>query len=342
MSEIDISEEVISIFTDPIIILKSDGKIRGFNSAAAEMLGAAPTGERLATFLCGGEEAYQKATQMSRRLSAPLPIKLSLLSHDKKSFSARGSCRRLGRGPSLAGFIVRLQKEDGDRFALLNRKLDELNREIRERRKAQKLAEQALEENRLLLLELRHRVKNNLQMLTALFRRQAAKADTEEARHALVRASERLAAMSAAQTLMYNEPSSSIVDARALMENLSDSIANTASTEVTIDFNFEEQWVVPHQIVTPLALIFNEILTNSLKYGLNDNSARISISLSKSDTHYQLQMRDYGKGFPAENDRKGGIGLTLIDGLAGQIGARVDRSNDHGAATTILIPRTEQ
>ena len=91
----------------------------------------------------------------------------------------------------------------------------------------------------------------------------------------------------------------------------------------------------------PLGLIVNEVITNSLKYGLTGMPAgKLHLKLTPHDAgSYQLRIADNGPGFPEDFDPKGSgsLGTLLINGLAGQLNGHAAFSSEAGALVTLFF-----
>ncbi|MGB3500926.1 MAG: histidine kinase dimerization/phosphoacceptor domain -containing protein [Mesorhizobium sp.] len=182
----------------------------------------------------------------------------------------------------------------------------------------------ALELNRLLFRDTHHRVKNNLQSVQSLVRMQAI---PPEAKLDLQR---RIAAMTAVHEHMYRADQFVEVDAAEFIPAIVTPLVQSFDSKVAVDYDIE-QLTVSRDHTTALALLVNEIVTNSLKYAFGDRlDGRIKISLnSLPDNRAQLKIKDDGPGFDPETTAKG-MGSRLIAGMMQQLGGNFDYRDDGG------------
>lgn len=329
--------DALDIASDAIVIVDPEGAIVASNRAAEPVIGGQTVGTSLCERLRGGSDAFLRATALSRRMSGHVPIVLELRDEPgDQTTSIHGACKRLGKGRSCEGFALRLSSPAHDRFHTLTAKIDALNAEIRERIEAQKAAETALAQNELLMHELQHRVKNNAHILGSLLRRQASKAGNPEFRELVERATQRLFAMTAANDMMYRDEGLESVDARRFFETLVGQVSESLLPDGEIVLELGASWQIPNNHVTPLALIVNEAITNSVKYGRADEDG-LTVSIDAADGARTLTIRDRGPGFQDGQSRTGGEGTGLIDRLAKQIGAEISRYNENGAVLKVVF-----
>jgi two-component sensor histidine kinase len=171
----------------------------------------------------------------------------------------------------------------------------------------------------LLLDELNHRTKNNLQMLCALLESAGRETRSEEARAVLADARRRVGAMGAAQQVLYRAGNS--IDFSA--ENLLQSVCANASINFGKNVTIQRKPAsadLPNHAAMPLALILNELLINAAKYGANERGeVIIKVGLVRYDRLCELYVEDEGAGFDFEQARKRSSGLGLVMALTQQI-----------------------
>lgn len=191
-----------------------------------------------------------------------------------------------------------------------------------------------------LLKEIHHRVKNNLHMVVGLLASQVEFLKNEEAVQAINNSQNRIQAMSLIHQKLYQSESLSIIDMPSyifeLTEYLKDSfeIRNTIRIILDIDsFNLP----LSHSI--PIGLIFNEAVTNAIKYAFpNQNNATINISLkSTDDQKYRLIIHDNGVGLPQDFDpyNNPSLGVKLMHGLTADIEGKFLITNLKGTKITL-------
>jgi PAS domain S-box-containing protein len=182
---------------------------------------------------------------------------------------------------------------------------------------------QAETQQRVLLNELNHRVKNNMQMLQSLLASAARKTQHVEARLVLGEASDRLAAMAAAQRVLYGTTDATQFDG----EEFLNAVCKTAQHAFPADIKIEcraDVGSMPNDAAMPLALILNELLTNAVKHGMKGRPGTIQVGLERDGESLLLYVEDEGPGFDMEAVAKRSSGLQLVQGLARQLRGRFE------------------
>ncbi len=183
---------------------------------------------------------------------------------------------------------------------------------------------QAETQQRILLNELNHRVKNNMQMLSSLLFSAARKTTNAEALQVLSDATSRIAAMTAAQRVLYGTIDATRFDAEAFANAVCQTVQQTLPRNVEIRCEADE-FDLPNDLAMPLALILNELLTNAAKHGLNRRDACVvRVGLRKDGDDLTLFVEDDGPGFDLEAVRHRASGLQLVQGLARQLRGRFE------------------
>jgi two-component sensor histidine kinase len=219
-----------------------------------------------------------------------------------------------------------MRNEDGELVGAVNMLVDISDR---------KLAES---NQRILLEELNHRVKNNLAMLYALIRSAERETTSAEARTVLGNAAQRVGAMAAAQQALYTEHDRSGVDAQQFVGAVCESARQAFSKDVSLHMDVTAGHL-RNEITMPLALILNELLTNAAKHGCDDQgSCDIWISLNRGkDGSLLLIVRDSGSGFDFKDTGRRSSGTGLISGLARQLRGTFSVTRGPGAVCTIRL-----
>lgn len=173
----------------------------------------------------------------------------------------------------------------------------------------------------MLLRELNHRVKNNMQMLQSLLNGAQRETKSPEARAVLKDATARVAAMAAAQRVLYEEGTPTSFSARDFLESVCSTAQVAFNKQVTISIENAEG-TLSNDTAMPLALVLNELLTNSVKHAINGNeTGNVRVGFVREADKCRLWVEDEGPGFELPNDRrKRASGLGLVDGLVRQLG----------------------
>ena len=139
-----------------------------------------------------------------------------------------------------AGVMVRVVSPEANRFELLTRQVERLEKELRARVRAERQLTQAVAERELLLRELHHRVKNNMHMLSSLMQGAAREARSREAREALSDIQSRVAALGAVQQLLYKDDLTQFVRSRELFQPICDAAFAMAEHDIHLDIAFDD------------------------------------------------------------------------------------------------------
>ena len=184
--------------------------------------------------------------------------------------------------------------------------------------------EDALEARTMLLHEVDHRVKNNLQMVSSLILMQSRTIPDENIRKSLRSMLERVEALSTVHRRLYQSDDVTRFDVADFVRDLvSDLIVASGRKDIRahLDVNPVE---VPAQKAAPVALMVNELVTNAIKHGFNgDRAGTISVSVRSQDERFVIEVRDDGDGMAAPSGKKS-FGTDLVRALARQLQAKVE------------------
>lgn len=219
----------------------------------------------------------------------------------------------------LRNKALRISKEE------LEEKVVERTKEISKQNK----------EKTVLLQEIHHRVKNNLQIINSLFNIQAYYTTNEETKTLFKESQNRILSMSKIHQTLYESNDFSKLNIKTYVTDLVNDIKESYSIndDLELDLNIENDIKIDLDGLIPFALIINEIISNSLKYAFGANKENIIQVNIKQDLHKKtiIHIGDNGKGLPEdfdwENPTSMGIDLikTLSDQLEGEIS--VESSN---------------
>lgn len=192
-------------------------------------------------------------------------------------------------------------------------------------------------EKGLLLQELNHRTKNNLNMISSLLNLQSNELGDAPAAEAVRQGRYRVDSLALIHKKLYQEDYSSIhmqQYLKELLEHLNESFDPEVDIEVSIGV---EQMAVDKAI--PIALIVNELVTNALKYGkASDSESIIRVSLQDAGKGYELRVSDNGPGMAEPKpDQLSSFGLKLIYSLTDQLDGTIAYSNTNGSEWTITF-----
>ena len=193
-------------------------------------------------------------------------------------------------------------------------------------------------QQRLLFAELNHRIKNNMQTLYALLASARRETGVGEARDALDEAARRVAAMAAAQTVLYQSDDLSRFDSAAFMTSVCAAAAAAYGDGIALDLH-AGPGTLANDVAVPLALILNELIANAAKHGAGaDGRSAARIALAESGGIFTLVVEDDGAGFDLSEVRRRSSGLGLVIGLARQMGGSFRVERGPGARCVLEFP----
>lgn len=218
--------------------------------------------------------------------------------------------------------------------------------DITERRKAEKEIETSLREKEVLLREIHHRVKNNLQIVSSLMNLQTKFVDDQESVNLLRESQSRVKSMAIIHELLYQTKSLAKIDlskyVSSLVSYLFDSyMVDPRRIKLNVDM---EEVLVNIDTAIPCGLIINELVSNSLKHAFPEGfDGEITIRIHDTDGEYDLTISDNGVGFPSDlNFRKtDSLGLQLVNSLVGQLDGTIELDRSHGTEFRIKFNELE-
>ncbi len=198
-----------------------------------------------------------------------------------------------------------------------------------------------------MIKEVHHRLKNNLQLLISMMRMQARRAQTEEARELLAEAMNRLKSMAVIHDSLAHGESETLNLSDVLTQIAAQTQMNIAAPhrQIRIRFTHVDDIQLPTNKVTACALVFNELLLNSVKHGFGEHeSGEIRIQLYDRGDQIELIMEDTGRGLPEDfsPEENASIGLDIIrtlvqDDLKGTI--QFSTLSQGGVRARLLFPK---
>lgn len=230
---------------------------------------------------------------------------------------------------------VRLCDEEGAVLGLVG-----TGRDISERRAVEEQTRNSLREKEVLLKEIHHRVKNNLQIINSLLSMQADALGDARLKAAFAESQNRVRAMALIHETLYLAGDLGRIDVRAYCKRLTGALLRGYGETVpgvSIDLDVARDLFLPLDAAVPCGLIINELVTNSFKYGFPDKrSGRISIGFASAENEWTLCVSDNGVGLPElDLENVPSTGLQLVTGLCDQLEAKYRVARTHGTQWTI-------
>jgi PAS domain S-box-containing protein len=317
-------QDLLAAIPAAIYTTDAQGRITYFNQAAVDLAGRTPV---------IGSDEWCVTWKLYNPDGTPLP-------HDQCPMAIA-----LREGVAVRGVEAIAERPDGTRVPFIpyptplrdasGRITGAINMlaDISERRQAET-------QQRLLLDELNHRTKNNMQMLLSLLSRAASRARSGEAKRVLEEACGRIAAMAAAQRVLYGRADASRFDPAAFLTAVCQTLQQMLPAEVKVTCKLGVG-VLPNDAAMPLALIVNELVTNAVKHGAKGKAGSgVRIALGETDGELVLSVEDEGEGFDLNAVRKASSGLQLVSGLARQLhGSFEVTRNPSTACLRFPVPR---
>lgn len=198
-------------------------------------------------------------------------------------------------------------------------------------------------EKAILLKEIHHRVKNNFQVISSLLELQSAGIEDETALRITEEGKNRINSMALIHKKLYQND-----DLIMYFDEYIDKLSQDLFFSYGKDKTAKLELNIPHiafdlDTAIPLGLILNELITNALKYGMDNKKPLLSISITQKDsTIFELKVQDNGKGIAENMDvlNMKSLGLQLVTGLSKQLQGEMACSNDNGALFTVTFKDT--
>lgn len=314
-------KNLIELAADAIVLLNSSGTIEEANQMSSELTGYSR--ERMI-----GMSAYEIID--SENLME-LPLNLSF---EEGTTLIRERVIRKSDGAKVPVEINAVRLEQGKLLAVV--------RDITERKLAQKRMEDTLQEKELMLKEIHHRVKNNLQIVSSLLSFHSEINEDEVLQKILKECELRVKSMALVHEELYRSDDLAQVDLKNYSLSLASNLLSIygRSSGVRIH-NFETSFLISIDRAIPIGLILNELLANSLKYAFAEaEKGEIFLNLTEEDGTLHLEYRDTGNGFDWEDAKKrqSGLGLKLIEMLSLQLHAKLSFRSEKGFYFRMSFP----
>jgi PAS domain S-box-containing protein len=218
-------------------------------------------------------------------------------------------------------------------------------RDITERKKFEDQLTNSLKEKEILIQEIHHRVKNNLQIISSLLNLQTRFTDDKDTYNQLMESQSRIMAMAMIHETLYQSHNIASLDFGEYIDKLCKQLFQTyyAETRVQLDITIKNTNLSINTAI-PLGLILTELVINSLKYAFPEyGNGTITISINEAGSEYQLVIADDGIGFPADIDPENTdtLGLKLVHTLVNQIDGSVKMDSTSGTKYIISFEKDD-
>ena len=229
-------------------------------------------------------------------------------------------------------------------YLLRVRRLNKVNKMLEEKVKTRTNQIRKERDDKVLLLqEIHHRVKNNLQIINSLLRLQSHYVSDEEALYALNESQNRVMSMAMIHEKMYKTENLSDIVLKDYVSELATEIITTydlrSNVELDLDIKVSKFTI---DTLTPLGLIMNEVITNAMKYAFPEGRKGVfKVHMGRTDTKgkYRLTIGDDGVGMPIDlsNEQGDSLGTTLIDSLTEQLNGQIKRLDCPGTVYELIF-----
>ena len=214
-------------------------------------------------------------------------------------------------------------------------------RDVSERKKAEERTLDALREKDVLLREIHHRVKNNMQIISSLLSLQSQKFQGPEVVEAFRESQDRIRSMALVHEKLYQTRDLSRIDFSDYVKSLTSFLFKTYKTDETriaLKLDLDKVFLDINAAV-PCGLILNELVLNALKHAFPDErKGKVTVELRESEAGtVRLTVRDDGVGFPEGIDiaQADTMGLQIVSLLTEQLDGRVEVKRDGGTAFSV-------
>jgi two-component sensor histidine kinase len=215
--------------------------------------------------------------------------------------------------------------------------LEDITQEVEYKEKI----ENSLEEKEILLKEIHHRVKNNLQIISSLISLQSNRLDDEETLHLFRKTRNRIQSMALVHEKLYQSGDFTRINLAEYIQDLVLNILGSyqSSERITLEMDCEPVWININTAI-PCALIINELVTNSFKHAFpHDKTGKIIIKLHQRDDQIIITCTDTGVGLPDDINllQTSTLGLKLVTALTQQLKGKIKILSTPGTSFEIYI-----
>ncbi|MBC7097282.1 MAG: hypothetical protein H5T39_06320, partial [Methanobacteriales archaeon] len=242
---------------------------------------------------------------------------------------------------NMEGVIEAHSSKKVPRMAFIRLFANEINEAI-SRIIMQKNLQESLHEKEVLLREVHHRVKNNLQVISSLLSLQAKYCGNEEVKNIIADSQARIKSLALVHEKLYRTENIAHISSREYLESLSMDIINFQAPrpiKIRLEIDIDD---IPLEMdkCIPLGLITNELVRNSLKHAFPEGEGIITVNFKRQGDKCKLEISDNGKGLPKDFDieRLSSLGLQLVLGLVRQLDGQLMIESDGGTLFSIEFP----
>ncbi|WP_070138594.1 sensor histidine kinase [Crocinitomix algicola] len=236
-------------------------------------------------------------------------------------------------GTVLFGFLIlqflKLREKSENKYLSINKDLNEINH----------LVNLQYHEKTVMLKEIHHRVKNNLQVISSLLRLQVYEIEEEELKAHFQDAIHRVSAMALIHEKMYQNENLSKINIKNYINTLAEELISTHAHETEINLEVSSSiYELGNDTLVPLALLINELIVNTLKHAFEGESqGRIKIQISRINSSNRFQFIYADSGVWKECTKPSSFGLELISTLTEQLEGEMERKIENGTVYSFVL-----
>ena len=317
------NRSLIEVNLDPLVTIGLDGKITDVNSSTEAVTGYSRhelIGTDFSSYFTEhdkAQEGYKKAFQNGSIRNYPLEIQ-----------------NKNGKFIPVLYNATTYKDESGRVIGVFA-----AARDINELKKAEDKLKSSLNEKELLLKEVHHRVKNNMQIISSLLSLQSKYINDDLTIQVLKESEVRIKAMALVHESIYLSDNLSSIPFQSYVQRLvMDIIVHYDAQWITPKFNIEDI-IFNIETAIPCGLIVTELVTNSLKYAFLKDEGVISVEFTREMDKLKLTVSDNGRGLPEHllHEKSNSLGLLLVEMLVNQLEGELKIDNRNGTTFTIIF-----
>ncbi|MEN6573135.1 histidine kinase N-terminal 7TM domain-containing protein [Methanobacterium aggregans] len=256
----------------------------------------------------------------------------------------------------LSGDEYTAKHADGSRFPIIlhstpiyhnreNKGFRGIIVDISEIKDVEKQLTKSLKEKEVLLQEIHHRVKNNMQIISSFLSLQAGYTESPEAKAVLRDSQNRVKTMAIIHEKLYMVDDFTRLEVSDYLQNMVQSIVNSyspAPESIELEMSLENVFM-NLETALPLGLLVNEMVSNSMKHAFPRSHGKITMNFRSNGGKYVLKVKDDGVGFPEDFNpfKSDSLGFQLIKNLVKQIEGSLEIKNQEGAEFIIEFRELE-
>jgi len=222
-----------------------------------------------------------------------------------------------------------------------------LYQNISQRKRAERRLRESLKEKTVLLQEIHHRVKNNMQLIASLLRLQASRSQNEEYRRLVEVGYQRIRSMALVHESLYQMENLARIDFADYTDRLVNHLYAAYFPEdrgknIQVKICIQNVYLDINQAI-PCGLILNELINNAFKYAfVGLPGGRLEVLMHpRGRKYYRLEVSDNGVGLPTnlELDKLPTLGLQIVVDLVKQLEGKLEINREKGTSFIIIFPR---